>query len=246
MSKKKKHALLSCSGAERWWHCPGSVWLSRQAPEPESSPAAERGTLGHAWAEEMLDEWFNQGAREGVLKAMRSRWKEQDDTLAVQVMCYVRACLDLYQTLVGESDKVSVFLETRVSIFKHTFGTSDFILLRQCGDIKDIYIVDLKTGSHPVDIKDNKQLTLYALGARKNICPEAVNASIYIVQPRINPTIQHATYTAAELDKRYEELEAKHDYAYKVYKKGAKESDFKAGEHCFFCPAKGICDKKER
>ncbi|MBQ6514210.1 MAG: DUF2800 domain-containing protein [Clostridia bacterium] len=42
-----KHAFLSPSSAERWYHCPPSAWLCEQFPDLGSVFAAE-GTEAHA------------------------------------------------------------------------------------------------------------------------------------------------------------------------------------------------------
>ena len=50
----KKHSELSASGSERWIACPGSVMLSRLAPQSPESPAATEGTLAHTYLEKWL------------------------------------------------------------------------------------------------------------------------------------------------------------------------------------------------
>ena len=50
-----EHAKLSPSGSARWLSCPGSYWLSEQAPQQPSSAAADEGTDAHEWAAKMVD-----------------------------------------------------------------------------------------------------------------------------------------------------------------------------------------------
>ena len=49
-----EHAKLSPSGSARWLSCPGSVWLSEQAPPQKSTAAADEGTDAHDWAAKVL------------------------------------------------------------------------------------------------------------------------------------------------------------------------------------------------
>lgn len=44
------HSTYGASGAERYLHCPGSVRMSRDAPEPITSIYAAEGTRAHAAA----------------------------------------------------------------------------------------------------------------------------------------------------------------------------------------------------
>src|SRR5690606_30590166 len=60
---KRKHALLSASGSERWLNCPGSVRLEQDFPDT-TSPYAQEGTAAHELSEIMLryktEQWTKQ------------------------------------------------------------------------------------------------------------------------------------------------------------------------------------------
>lgn len=49
-----KHSPIGASSAHRWFACPGSVELIKQAPKEQSNVHAERGTAAHTVLEKCL------------------------------------------------------------------------------------------------------------------------------------------------------------------------------------------------
>lgn len=253
MSEEKQHALLSPSAGKRWSNCPGSVWLLKDAKiVPTTSVYAEKGTKAHAWAESILkiafDERTSKESKNIAINALVAAYKADDVILYDQVKTYVHVILRLVKALAKKSKKVVTYIEQRVHIFEHTFGTADFVAVAIDGTNRaDIVIADLKSGRGKVHAEKNDQATLYSIGAVKECLPKDVvlnKIHILIVQPsNADDEKGYSAYTMSAQELFYAEARLKkaHDYAFKLYNEGAKETDFKVGEHCFFCGAKTVC-----
>ena len=75
-----------------------------------------------------------------------------------------------------------LLIEERVSmeeISEHIWGTADAILIGE----KELEIIDLKSGKFPVDVENNTQLLIYALGALSRYGNEDTVVTMTIVQP---------------------------------------------------------------
>jgi hypothetical protein len=138
------HSLISPSMLHRMFQCPGSV-LASEGILDTASPAAERGTLIHGMAEEML--------RIGFTDATDLTAEEHKHL--TDYCRYVKELIDPAAHLYVEE---TVSLEGYVPGMR---GTVDALIV---GD-GQIHCVDLKTGQHPVSSADNPQLLAYALGA---------------------------------------------------------------------------------
>lgn len=254
MSENKQHALLSPSAGKRWGNCPGSVWLIKNAQKEEQKTSiyAEKGTKAHAWAESILriafDANTSKDSKNTAINALVKAYKADDLLLYDQVKTYVHVILRLVKALAKRSNKVATYIEQRVNVFEHTFGTADFVAVAIDGTNKaDIVIADLKSGRGKVFAEKNDQATLYSIGAVKECLPKDTilnKVHIIIVQPSNSDDekgYSHYTMTAQELYYAQDRLKKAHDYAYKVYNEGARETDFKVGDHCFFCPVKPVC-----
>ena len=138
------HSLISPSMLYRMFGCPGSVLASKDIPNT-SSPAAERGTMIHGLAEEML--------RVGFTDATDLSQEEHKN---------LRDYCAYVKNLVGND--AHLYVEEEVSLDGYVTdmrGTIDALIV---GD-DYMHVVDLKTGSVPVNAEHNSQLLAYALGA---------------------------------------------------------------------------------
>ena len=159
----KTHAKLSPSAAERWIHCPGSVQLSEQCPEPESSAYADEGTLAHSVAELKLR-----------LAAGEISLKDYSDHFAActdggHYWCgEMDEATDYYKDIVleklaGAGKDAVLLVEQRFSLepwVPEGFGTSDAVIVG--GDT--IEVIDLKYGQGiRVSAEGNPQMSLYGL-----------------------------------------------------------------------------------
>jgi hypothetical protein len=162
------HALLNASGSARWIPCPGSVALTKDMPE-ENSSYADDGTRMHTAAAEML-----------LGQPLSVLLDEEEQDIVQTYVDYVRREADGHQLLVEQRVDYSDVIDVPDS-----FGTSDAVIF--AGDT--IVIVDLKTGRGvKVDAEENTQLMLYALGAISTfgVLGHFTEAKLVIVQPRLD------------------------------------------------------------
>jgi len=152
-----EHAKLSPSGSARWLSCPGSYWLSEQAPQQPSSAAADEGTDAHEWAAKMLygDDGF--------------------DNPYAGIELYV----DRVKTTAERKGAV-LWVEKRVYLTEQIHGTPDAVVAHK----KTVDVFDLKYGYNKVEAKDNSQLLIYAAGAIKTYDLKPTTVNMHIVQPR--------------------------------------------------------------
>lgn len=172
------HALLSASGAHRLLNCTPSARL--ESGEPEStSAAAEQGTVAHALAEHKLRKALKQRSKRPV-----SAWIDDEMvTLTDDYVAYVQEHISLAEETCGDPQ---VLIEQRLD-FSHIvpggFGTGDCVIIAE----PVLHIIDLKYGQGVmVEVEQNPQLMLYALGALNafgSLC-DIDQVPVTIFQPR--------------------------------------------------------------
>lgn len=153
-----EHAKLSPSGSARWLACPGSYWLSEQAPKQPSTAAADEGTDAHDWAAKILL---------GELDAFDSPYSG----------------IELYVDRVKQASErkgAMLWVEKRVYLTQEVHGTPDAVVSHK----KVLDVFDLKYGYNKVEAKDNTQLLIYAAGAIKTYDLKPTKVNMHIVQPR--------------------------------------------------------------
>ncbi len=234
---EKQHATLGASTANRWMSCPGSVALSQGMPTT-SSIYAEEGTAAHALAELSL----RQGVDPHTYVGTTIEGVEVDDDMADNVGVYV----DYVNSIIAEVGPGRWHVEQRFNLAvlnppAPMFGTADFVAYQE--ENRSLHVVDLKYGQGVVvEVKGNKQLRYYALGAVLANNSSAIdNVVIHVVQPRaLHPDgfIRSETIT-------YEELIG---FAGELLDAARRTQDPDAplvtGSHCKFCPAIAICPAK--
>lgn len=223
---KRAHALLSASSAYRWLACPPSAVIAEKYPQQDTDYTRE-GTLAHEVAEIVAR------ARVEGRDISRFPWK---DGITAEMIEHAGSYADYIQEQIKSPD-AHVLLEQRVDFSPWVpdgFGTCDCIILQ--GDTMDV--IDYKYGQGvQVDAKDNPQLRLYALGALNDygIAFDVKKVRMHIFQPRLN-NITQDSMTAKQLLKWA-------DKTVKPIAQNAAEGkgDYRAGEHCKFCPHAGRC-----
>lgn len=177
-----EHAELSASSAERWMTCPGSVSLSAGVPNRSSSFAAE-GTAAHHIGAEVLR---NKAALSSFLgKTAKVEGYEID--LSDELLEAVQVYVDDSDEDTYEGDVILIeqsFTEALKKLHPKFGGSGDRVRWRP--STRQLRVTDYKHGAGvPVDVDDNKQLKVYALGALlTNPQFNAEEVEIRIVQPR--------------------------------------------------------------
>lgn len=175
-----KHAKLSASGSARWLTCPGSVHAESDIADKNNSFSLE-GTCAHELGEVLLkDETL---APESFIGKSLTDAPDVviDSNMVDYIVDYVGYCRSF------ETNTSTTLIETRVDFSEWVpegFGTADCIIL----DDGVVNVIDLKYGMTPVEVKNNSQAMLYALGVLNDygMLYEFETFNLHIYQPRIN------------------------------------------------------------
>lgn len=161
------HARLSASGAHGWLNCSASAWASAQFPD-ESSEYADEGTRAHGIGADCLiadidvDQWC-------VNKFGCEPEDLDDDLYPIEMFECAQDYVDYVRSEIAEAKlrnpDAYVYIETRVDFspwVREGFGTGDAVIMSD----RIGRCLDYKHGKGVfVDVEDNEQLMLYALGA---------------------------------------------------------------------------------
>ena len=239
------HSKIGASGAHRFWECEGCVALSEKAKREgkvkDTSKFALEGTAAHLLAEVCF------------------RTSDVADG-------YVGSVIEVEDQLIkvtqGMADAVQVYLDTVEDTLKkscnHIFGFEKEFRLEDVDEDaygvndaflyipkeKKLIVWDYKHGKGvAVEVKHNKQLQYYAVGALKHIRGNVETIEIVIVQPRKKHKdgfIRSYNYTNIEL------LAFKIKLKEKIQATKKPVLRLRAGSWCKFCPAILICEIAEK
>lgn len=239
MEKIKEHSDIGASSCERWWNCPGSVALIKKAPEQEKSFAAAEGTGAHELAEKALKivktgATMDIYAEIGKTSMVDGHEIEITEEMVDGVIVYLKAISYEASRYGTNYSFLSIEEQFQLDIDKEAWGRNDASLYIP---FDRLIIWDLKFGKGiVVEVKDNKQLKYYALGAMKG--KDIKEVECVIVQPRAyhpDGPVRKFKYSVEELKEFEKELKVAITRTKMI---GAK---LHAGEHCKFCPALVIC-----
>lgn len=218
-----EHSKLGASSYSRWANCPGSVKLSEGEEKTESAYAAE-GTLAHDIAARLLN-----GQAIGL--------EETSDEMLDAVNIYVDFVNEISA---GPIDKIWRKIEQRIDLSKYhpgLFGTADCMVYYY--DTKKLVVVDYKHGAGiPVDVRENRQLMYYGLGAIQALNMPVQELELVIVQPRcyhVDGAIRKWSTRPMNVMAFLAELI---DDAMATEKENAP---LKPGDWCRWCPAQAKC-----
>lgn len=229
------HALLGASSAERWLACPPSARLCEKFPDT-AGQAAQEGTLAHALAELKVRSYFTVMAKSAYTRAYNKLKKDtlfttEMDRYTDEYLDYIKDCAMQF------SAPPTVACEVKVNFSGYVpdgFGTADLIMLG--GDT--MRVIDFKYGMKtPVNVVENPQLKLYALGALAQyaLLYKVDKVILTIAQLRLNKPAEWETTPEALYKWASEYVQPRAQQAYNG------EGEFQDGEHCRFCRAKAKC-----
>lgn len=235
--EEKKHALLSASSSHKWLACPPSARLEEQFPN-KTSEYMEEGTLAHEIAEFKVRSYFLEAISKTAYTRKLNKLKKSE-FFNEEMLRHTDTYLEYIKEEAMETNtRPFIAVEQKIDYSKYVpegFGTADCVLISS----NTLQIIDFKYGKGvKVDAEDNPQLKLYALAALEQfgLFYDIKDIKLSIVQPRID-NISEYILLKSELV----------DWGNNVVIPQAQKAfmglgEFKQGEHCRFCRAKGACE----
>ncbi len=244
---EKIHSKYGGSGAHRYWECAGCINLQEKAKamsdfDPTPSIYATEGTVAHRLAEMCLK--LNEDASAYVNEMVEAddRYIIISQNMADAVQVYVDHIKETCENEFG-TNKSFLEIEKEFSLKNldpEAFGTNDAYLHVP---FHKLIVWDYKHGKGVVvEIKFNKQLLYYALGALEGKT-DIDEVQLFIVQPRAphkDGKIRTVTYSVEKLKLFEIELREK----IKVTKN--PDAVRKGGDWCKFCDAYKICSEAKK
>lgn len=213
------HARLSPSSAEQWINCPGSVQLQECYPESDDGVEAKDGDLCHLTAARLLNGF------------------EPPSEATPEILDAARYYESVVREVTGAMTPKMV--ETRVDlpqVHPDCWGTPDAAFMA----LDALHVWDLKYGWGIVEVYNNWQLMLYALGVLALIPgsrPQRV--VLHIVQPRpYHPDGHHRQWEVPYTRL----LEAQAIARISAEAALSPEPHCLTGKHCKHCSALLHCD----
>lgn len=235
--EEKKHALLSASSSHKWLVCTPSARLEEQFPA-KTSEYMEEGTLAHEIAEFKVRSYFLEAISKTAYTRKLNKLKKSEffnDEMLRHTDTYLEY---IKEEAMKTNTRPFIAVEQKIDYSKYVpegFGTADCVLISSDA----LQIIDFKYGKGvKVEAEDNSQLKLYALAALEQfgIFYNIENIKLSIVQPRID-NISEYMLTKDELVKWGNIIVI--PQAQKAF---MGLGEFRQGEHCRFCRAKGACE----
>lgn len=239
-----EHAALGASGAHRWMKCPGSIRLSEEAPDQETSKYAVEGSAAHELAELCLTKGTNPESYVGsnfTIPVDDGEYEvvEVTEGMASAVSVYT----DYVRMLESDVPDAESVVEAKFSLEDldppaPMFGTADYVMWDRQTLILDV--VDYKHGRGVVvEPEENTQLMYYALGAVLHFVVKPHTICVHVVQPRADH--EDGSIRTWEFD--YETLVSfKEELMAAAHRATAPDAEVgPVGDHCRFCPAQAIC-----
>lgn len=232
------HALLSPSGAYRWFPCTPSARLEELFDDTTSEAAAE-GTLAHSISELLISRKLGRTIKKKYDKELAEFKLHPLFEPSMYDYCedYANYVIERYNEALARNSDAKIFLETQFDLTKYIpegFGTGDVCILAD--DYLDF--IDLKYGKGvPVAAYDNKQLKIYGLGALDvyglQFDIRIVRMTIY--QPRLDNISTFELSASALEEWGVKDLMPRAAMAFDG------TGNYAPGEHCRFCRAKVQC-----
>lgn len=231
------HAKWSPSSMKRLLKCPYSATLAmRVGGGSNGSIYAAEGTLMHEVGEKLLLGQIDSPPEFGSVHTIDGHQVEWTRDMQAAVEVYV----DYVRGLVRPGSQLHV--EVRVVIDEDVWGTSDIIIWHP--DTRHMDVADLKGGKGVVVDADSDQLLVYAVAAMNTMGVEPLTVTTHIVQPRAigeGGGIRTSKFTTIDL---WHWRDTVLNPGIERLQNG--DTTIEAGDHCRFCPAKGVCPEMQR
>lgn len=230
---------FSPSHSYRWMNCFGALQLCAKLPVPPSSPSAMEGTAAHELAAACLK--MDQDACEWIGETIEVEDKlfKVTEEMADNVQVYLNTIRKDMEENGIPLKELSVEKKFKIQCGENITGTNDASFSSPLGKL---YVYDLKYGAGTyVEVVQNTQLMLYALGALEASGNINEEVEIVIVQPRYK---NEDTAPVRRWLISAEDLEGfRTDVIVAVSKCHHKDAECTPGPWCgkTFCPAQGIC-----
>lgn len=236
----RSHSKLSPSAADRWVACPGSVELSKHAPEPKPSKYAREGTEAHECLEFIVRGYDDRR------QAMKDAFKRWPDTMVRHALT---AADLIHSSRLKPKDGGELLVEQRVVLKSaaDVYGTLDYAWVDPWGDL---VVIDYKYGAgHVVFPSDedgnlNPQLGIYAAAIAAKYDYEFERVKIAIIQPRVYGSDEEPIATVVVSPKALKKFER--SIAAAAQKALSKGAPLNAGDHCRWCPALATCPENSK
>ena len=233
MTDQPLHSPLGGSGAYRWIPCPGSVALCYGADtsEFESDEFSLPGQQAHKLAEICL----NRG---------HDAWQylREDTVVGKEMADAVQVYLNIIRTRYTGRNQGNSWVELQFTcsdLHEHYRGTADFVYHDEIA--RALHIWDYKHGAGiMVEVAENPQLMYYGAGVLTylDLWPKVEDVILHVSQPRGH----HFDGPNRSWSIRTLDLEKWLDDTLLPAMDKALEPDaaLASGEHCRFCPARGL------
>jgi len=236
--EQRLHAKLGGSSAYRWVPCPGSVFLLDKCPKEESSGSANEGTRKHDFCEKRVKA-FLQYKLDGTHQVLEELSPEDEAYANEYVQTIWTKCLE--HSITGKGFGVEDYFEIDKAL--HMGGYIDFwcVFINDKG-LRQLNVLDLKTGFHYVPAKKNFQMLFYAAAVRAFLREHGKDIDVVkmcIYQPKTEDEPYRCWSCTAKQLSVYEKKFF--DAARQIFVK--RKPKFKTGDHCTYCPALALCPK---
>lgn len=233
----RKHALLSPSSGKRWMVCTPSARLGEGISS--SSSYADEGTLAHEIFEVLLKDRFGLIKQHEYAARLIELQRSEYYTKAMLNHCYEAATYveTKYNEYLAKGLKPQLFIEVGIDYSYYVPEGTGYLDVAILAGIY-LFIFDFKYGQGvKVEVEDNEQLKMYALGMYEKVIfgHDIEEIELCIFQPRLS-NISCWSLSSDELIA----------WAKNVLKPAAElawkgEGDLITGDHCKFCPVLAIC-----
>ena len=232
------HAVLSPSKAKQWLACPPSARLNQKLSErlgDRASPYAAEGTTAHSLAELKLRHELGE-INDFLFKEEVKRLNGVTEEMERSTNLYVDIVLEKFFAARKRCSDAELLIEQKLDLtpwIPGCFGTADACVVSD----EVLEVIDYKNGKGvPVDAVGNPQIRCYGLGAVHEFGAlfGFPVVRMTIVQPRLS-SVTEETMTREDLLAWGEEIKPTAELAWRG------EGEFKPGDHCRFCNARGIC-----